>query len=65
MDADDHTDQYLELCKRIFNRMSRERSFPWMTDPELWNREHPDHMVGTQPRKLVDEVDGMPESPEV
>ena len=36
---------FLELCKRMFERMERENSWPWLDDPEGWNEAHPDHQV--------------------
>lgn len=27
---------YLELCKRIYERMERDNSWPWIVDPNEW-----------------------------
>ncbi len=29
-------EQYLSLAKRIYERMERENSWPWVVDPEGW-----------------------------
>jgi hypothetical protein len=32
---DEHKfEQFIELCKRMYVRLERENSFPWITDPE-------------------------------
>lgn len=39
MNHDDHLNEHLELCKRVYERMRRENSWPWVvkadsTEPE-------------------------------
>ena len=36
MEKDDHLYEYLEICKRIYERMRRENSWPWndSTEPD-------------------------------
>jgi len=29
----------------MYQRMSRENSWPWVTDPEWWNENFPEHKV--------------------
>jgi hypothetical protein len=29
-------ERYLELCIRMYERMERENSWPWVTDPNGW-----------------------------
>ncbi len=33
MEKDRHLEAYLDLCKRIFERMEREGSWPWANTP--------------------------------
>jgi len=33
MDKDQHLDEYLEICKRIFEDMQRDGSWPWGDSP--------------------------------
>ena len=32
MDNDERLDRYLELCRRIYERMKRDGTWPWTTD---------------------------------
>lgn len=32
MDDDERLERYLELCKRIYERMRRDGTWPWTTD---------------------------------
>ena len=34
MEKDKHLEQYLALCKRIFERMERDGSWPWGDSPK-------------------------------
>ncbi|MBP6379091.1 MAG: hypothetical protein KA312_01600 [Sphingorhabdus sp.] len=36
MEHDDFIEQYVEICKRMYDRMERENSWPWVVDPEGW-----------------------------
>ena len=51
----------LELCKRMFERMERDNSWPSLDDPEGWNEAYPDHQV--TPEELAPTLDE-PEQPE-
>ena len=31
-------ERYIELCTRLYERMERENSWPWVVDPEDWKK---------------------------
>lgn len=45
MTEEEALNSYIQLCQDIFSRMERENSWPWVTDPERWNENSPEHKV--------------------
>lgn len=35
---DELYDAYMELCQQMYMRMERENSWPWVVDPEDWEK---------------------------
>lgn len=45
MDKQEHLHRHLELCKRIYERMKRDGTWPWATDSDS---QKSDHMVESE-----------------
>lgn len=45
MKSDDHLQQHLELCKRIYLRMRADGTWPWCDDELNQNGEPDDHPI--------------------
>lgn len=44
MDERDYLDEYLDICRQIYERMAIEGTWPWLTDSP-----NPDDMVDSGP----------------
>lgn len=50
----DHIEELFQLCVRMYERMERENSWPWVTDPEWWKaREAEQAKEHAEPREAA------------
>jgi hypothetical protein len=48
MTHDEHLNEHLELCKRIYERMKRENSWPWLENGEQPDSPNSDGMIDSK-----------------